>query len=107
MEKLSAERSRTYRADVNNGCQLQDVFDRRLGGIQFWGLEQGVVFGHDAWRCKYKEGFKDSELEKERKKERRIAEINRTAAVDDLPAADCPDREIAEAFRPVTYIALY
>ena len=69
MEKLSAERSRTYRADVNNGCQLQDVFDRRLGGIQFWGLEQGVVFGHDAWRCNYKEGFKDSELERERKKE--------------------------------------
>jgi hypothetical protein len=36
----------TYGADVNNWGQLQNVFDRRLGFIQWWGFEQCHSFRH-------------------------------------------------------------
>lgn len=38
----------SYRPNIDNGRQFQDVFDRRLGGIQLRRVEQGHIFGHFA-----------------------------------------------------------
>jgi hypothetical protein len=42
----SVNERKTYGADVNNWGQLQNVFDRRLGFIQWWGFEQCHSFRH-------------------------------------------------------------
>lgn len=50
----------TYRSDVYHRRQLQDIFDRRLGGIQCWGLQQGDSFGHGGCVLGGKEGDEES-----------------------------------------------